>query len=94
MIKELVTTEKEYLSQLSVLSTVYCEPVLRVVPTQDPIHQEFRRIGSDIKVISNVSSVLLNNLLKRLDNWYKERQKIGDVVLKLVFAHHMFVLII
>eukprot|EP01105_Mastigella_eilhardi_P019085 TRINITY_DN4474_c0_g1_i1.p1 TRINITY_DN4474_c0_g1~~TRINITY_DN4474_c0_g1_i1.p1 ORF type:complete len:1406 (-),score=376.29 TRINITY_DN4474_c0_g1_i1:102-4319(-) len=76
---ELVTSEREYVEGLGVLVKVFFVPLKAIVNDQD-----HKRIFSDVQVILNFSTVLMNKLAERMKNWNATQQKMGDVFLHMM----------
>eukprot|EP01105_Mastigella_eilhardi_P000355 TRINITY_DN1044_c1_g1_i1.p1 TRINITY_DN1044_c1_g1~~TRINITY_DN1044_c1_g1_i1.p1 ORF type:complete len:651 (-),score=196.17 TRINITY_DN1044_c1_g1_i1:37-1959(-) len=78
--KEILSSEKKYVAQISVLVNVFVQPLRELSP---PIlsEEEIKAIFSDIIIIKSVNESLLKILHTRIDSWDKDH-KIGDVFLR------------
>lgn len=80
--KEILTTEESYIRSLRILVNVYMKTLESlgddVVP---PI--KIRTIFSEIKVILSYNEIIHKDIRERMNNWYSEGQRLGDIFLRL-----------
>lgn len=80
--REILSTEASYVRSLNVLVNVYMTTLEsfgeEIVPAS-----KIRSIFSEIKVILSYNEFILKGLQERMENWYSEGQRLGDIFLRL-----------
>ena len=78
---EILSTEEKYYEQLSIMIDLFYRPLQE---SKDILsQQEIREIFSDLEIIKSLSESFLIPLRERVSTW-DDRQKLGDVFLKIV----------
>eukprot|EP01102_Stenamoeba_stenopodia_P005953 TRINITY_DN1665_c0_g6_i1.p1 TRINITY_DN1665_c0_g6~~TRINITY_DN1665_c0_g6_i1.p1 ORF type:complete len:1297 (+),score=336.71 TRINITY_DN1665_c0_g6_i1:314-4204(+) len=82
--KEILSTEMSYVGGLKQLIWKFFKPLSNSATTRKPMinQTELKTIFSNIEVIYNYNSVLLEGLENRLKNW-SATQRIGDIFIKM-----------
>uniref|UniRef100_A0A6B2KX38 DH domain-containing protein n=1 Tax=Arcella intermedia TaxID=1963864 RepID=A0A6B2KX38_9EUKA len=80
---EILTTEESYVHGLFCLTTHYIKE-LRAVPTSILPPDVLSCVSQNVDVLYGYNKFLLVQLKKRMQNWYKEGGKMGDIFLKFV----------
>ena len=79
--KEILQTEQSYVKGLDTLHTVFQDPLAKekIIPAES-----IRTIFGSVGVIHATSRNLLAQLEERMEKWYTEGQRIGDIFLGIV----------
>jgi hypothetical protein len=83
--KEILTSEQSYLRSMTIMIELFQKPMLQKAQ-QGGIGltvEHVNTIFGDIENILKVNTVLLQDLIKRMQNW-SESQKVGDIMLRLI----------
>lgn len=79
--KEVLTTEEKYVKSLEILLKIYKENMKALGEDVIPSNK-LRSIFTDIEVIRGYNDLMLKNIRKRMEFWYSEGQRLGDIFLQ------------
>eukprot|EP01125_Pyxidicula_operculata_P007443 TRINITY_DN2533_c0_g1_i1.p1 TRINITY_DN2533_c0_g1~~TRINITY_DN2533_c0_g1_i1.p1 ORF type:complete len:1306 (-),score=461.85 TRINITY_DN2533_c0_g1_i1:247-4164(-) len=80
--REILTTEKTYVKGLHCLTDIYLKD-LRTIPADVLPSQTAKTIFSNSEVIYKYNTLILSQIQKRMENWYREKMQIGDIFVKM-----------
>lgn len=79
--KEILTTEASYVRSLSVLLSVYKDAFKNIDEELIP-QTKLKSIFSEIEVIKGYNDLMYKRIENRMNNWYSEGQRLGDIFLQ------------
>jgi hypothetical protein len=82
--KEILKTERTYVSHIATLVEVFVQPLRQAVDSGQPIisREEIKNIFYQLEVIYGYNKTLLSGLEERMSNW-SESQLVGDIFLEM-----------
>eukprot|EP01125_Pyxidicula_operculata_P008325 TRINITY_DN2802_c0_g1_i5.p1 TRINITY_DN2802_c0_g1~~TRINITY_DN2802_c0_g1_i5.p1 ORF type:complete len:1190 (+),score=298.97 TRINITY_DN2802_c0_g1_i5:430-3570(+) len=80
---EILKTEETYVHGLHCLTDIFLHNLKSLDKSIVPPEQ-LRAIFSNVEVIHKYNTLILNQLKKRMQNWYTEKMQIGDIFMKFV----------
>lgn len=80
--KEILSSEETYVKSLRVLVSVYMN-ALESLGDEIAPPPILRTIFSEVKVILSYNEFIYNGIKERMENWYSEGQRLGDIFLRL-----------